>query len=905
MKRTKEKVYEYLYKCCIKEGKDGLTTNEIAQALSMQRSNVSAVLNDLYHEGRIFKIKGKPVLYTVKPLVEGKLAKNTGISFENLIGKDGSLKKCIQLAKAAILYPPSGLHVLLLGPTGVGKTMFAELMYKFALEKGVFSINSPFIAFNCADYANNPQLLLSQLFGYKKGAFTGAEKDKPGLVEKADGGILFLDEIHRLPPEGQEMLFTLIDKGIYYPMGADEPKIARVLIIGATTESEGNALLSTFTRRIPITITIPSLKERPFEERFQLICQFFKIEAARIGRDMTVTANVIKGLMLYDCPGNIGQLKSDIQLGCANAFLKCVSRGKKKIEVDIADFSERVKKGLVFYKNFANEIDVIIKGDVKLNFSSKEGNFDIEFNDSPLPGNFYEEMEKRVLELKEHGIDEKEINFIMSLEMENYFKKYIRTFSDKVDKESISKIVDRKLINLVDEFLKSASMKLGKVFSSKVFYGLCLHLSASIKRIKKGKKIINHKLKEIIEKKPEEYAMALYFSKTLEQEYGIKVPVDEVGFIAMFLCIDSENEVMQENVPVVVIAMHGNSTASSMAEVANKLVGANNLFSYDMSLEKDPKVAYVELKELIMKVNRGAGVLLLVDMGSLAMFGELISEETGIKIRVLEMVTTIMAIECARKATILKDLDEICSDVLDSIEYFKTKVTNSVRLLLPKREKIIITICTTGEGSAVKLKNLIEEKLGFREDIQVVPISASDSKYVQNYINQLSKDKKILAIVGAINPNVYGIPFVSVSELLIDNSFERLKELVASQASGDIYKEVFDSLKEEIGDGFSAEAYKKLCAEFFKNIERYGCFRLDMDKRIGLIMHIACSIDRLRNGMKINSSFADYKKVKAMCEDVYEIVKKELARFENVYDISFPEEEAVNISAILKDIVLG
>lgn len=92
--------------------------------------------------------------------------------------------------------------------------MFAEVMYSFAKEIGRIKRNAPFVTFNCADYANNPQLLMSQLFGVKKGAYTGADKDRMGLVEKADGGILFLDEVHRLPPEGQEMLFYLIDKGL-------------------------------------------------------------------------------------------------------------------------------------------------------------------------------------------------------------------------------------------------------------------------------------------------------------------------------------------------------------------------------------------------------------------------------------------------------------------------------------------------------------------------------------------------------------------------------------------------------------------------------------------------------------------------------------------------------------------
>ncbi|WP_422448820.1 sigma 54-interacting transcriptional regulator [Thermoanaerobacterium sp. DL9XJH110] len=905
MKKVKERVLQYLVEqCSNKKTVKGCTTQEIADALSLQRSNVSAVLNKLYAEGKVFKLKTKPVLYTVSPLDDNRNVRRTNLSFDTLIGKEGSLKKCIQLAKAAILYPPRGLHVLLLGPTGVGKTMFAEIMYKFAVEKGVLSLNSPFVAFNCADYANNPQLLLAQLFGYKKGAFTGADRDKAGIVDRANGGILFLDEIHRLPPEGQEMLFMLIDKGVYTPLGDGNAKKSDILIIGATTESEGGALLSTFTRRIPITITIPPLKERPFGERFELICQFFKVESARIGKEIIVTANALRGLMLYDCPGNIGQLKSDIQLGCANAFLRCISKGKKRIEADIEDFSSEVRKGLVLYKNNSQIIDEIIKEDIKLSFSPKEGKFQIEFDDSSLPDSFYEDIEKRVQELREHGIDEKDIEFIMSFEIESYFKKFIRTFAGEVKKEELAKIVDRKLINLVEDFLNTASEKLRRVFSSKVFYGLCLHISSSIERIKKNKRITNHNLKEIIEKNAEEYALALCFAETLEKEYGIKVPLDEVGFISMFLCIDSDYCGVEENMPIVVVAMHGSSTASSMAEVANKLVGAGNVYAYDMSLDKDPKVAYGELKDLIIKKHQGGGVILLVDMGSLGMFGELISEETGIKIKVLDMVTTIMVIECARKATMLRDVNEVCEEVKDSIVYFRSRVPSSVRSIIPRRENIILTVCTTGEGSAVKLKNLIEEKIGLNsEHVQIIPVAASDSKYIRSYVNRLSKDKKILAIVGAINPNIYGIPFISISELLIDNNFNRIKEIVAkAESTTDLYKDIFRMLSSEL-PGFDIETFQKLCMEFFDKIEVCLKINVNLDKKIGLILHIACAVDRLKKQIKIQK-YSCKEEIKQKYTEEFKFIKSELTDFEKYYNVAFPEEEICNIITILKEVCI-
>lgn len=175
-----------------------------------------------------------------------------------------------------MLYPPHGLHTLLLGASGVGKSFFAEAMYNFAISSSHFDKNAPFVLFNCADYVDNPQLLLSQLFGYSKGAFTGAITDKVGLVEKANNGILFLDEVHRLPSEGQEILFYLLDKGKYRRLGETEnSRTANVMIIAATTEDPKSSLLLTFRRRIPMIIELPSINNRPVNEKYVLIKSFF------------------------------------------------------------------------------------------------------------------------------------------------------------------------------------------------------------------------------------------------------------------------------------------------------------------------------------------------------------------------------------------------------------------------------------------------------------------------------------------------------------------------------------------------------------------------------------------------------------------------------------------------------
>ncbi|MGN0144901.1 MAG: sigma 54-interacting transcriptional regulator, partial [Clostridium sp.] len=139
---------------------DGIDTKTLASLLNMSRANLSHELNDLYKEGKLCKTTGRPVLFS---LPNNK--KNVTSQLDLLAENNISLKSAIEQAKAAILYPPKGMNCLILGNTGVGKSMFASLMHKYALEMNVKPENSPFIVFNCADYSNNPQLLTSQLFG--------------------------------------------------------------------------------------------------------------------------------------------------------------------------------------------------------------------------------------------------------------------------------------------------------------------------------------------------------------------------------------------------------------------------------------------------------------------------------------------------------------------------------------------------------------------------------------------------------------------------------------------------------------------------------------------------------------------------------------------------------------------
>lgn len=421
MSSRKEEVLQLL-----NEKEEKVSAADVAELLQMDRANASRYLNDLFKEKRIDKLPGKPVFYQAIKKAE-RASQHAGniqeSAFGRLIGSEDSLKVSIQQAKAAILYPPNGLHSLILGRTGTGKSLFAECMYQFAKESETIPADAPFVSFNCADYAQNPQLLFGHIFGVIKGAYTGAEETREGLLKKADGGILFLDEIHRLPPEGQEMLFTFIDKGEFRPLGESaNVHHAQVQIIGATTESPDNFLLETFTRRIPMTITLPSLAERNLEERYQLVEFFLNQEATRLHQSIRVHRKALIAFLLYHASANVGQLQRDLKLACAKAFLHYKTKTANYILIEQDDLPIHVQKGLLHLKDEPEKLNRLI--DVNKAIFKFVDTSD-EFVETEDVHDVYHAIQEKADQLMKEGKDQSELEEALYVDVDQYFHNYM------------------------------------------------------------------------------------------------------------------------------------------------------------------------------------------------------------------------------------------------------------------------------------------------------------------------------------------------------------------------------------------------------------------------------------------------------------------------------------------------
>ncbi|MGL5271260.1 MAG: sigma 54-interacting transcriptional regulator [Selenomonadaceae bacterium] len=690
-------------------GRQGFSANEIAGRLDLLRSNVSKELNCLLGEKKAVKILGKPVLYLslsvlqtafklrltslvfaemedlYKELfamerVERIPPKHPGLVtleaqpvpmvgkdpidiqdeiFANIIGAEEDLQLQVKQAKAAILYPPHGLHTLIIGPTGSGKTTFAGIMYRYAIDTGKLAPQASYVIFNCADYAENSQLLISHLFGHVKGAYTGAERERRGLIDQADGGILFLDEIHRLPPEGQEMLFSLIDRGTYRRLGeAESVRTANVLIIAATTEDPQSAILGTFLRRIPLVITLPGLNERNLKVRMKLICQFFAEESVKIKAPLTVAKEVLKVLLLYKCPGNIGQLRNDIQLICANAFVEYVTGKQGDVQIKLSQLSQKLKEGFFaidekrqeLMQNFnLNDCETITFDGRAEGLSENLQNV-LLYDEYQTGDDFYDLILESAQKLYSEGLETNEIRENIAGQVQKRMYQSIPKARGKnlqLDKEVLSKIATPEIVRIIEQEIEAAPEVFGRIIDAKLVYSLALHMETLIERLRQGEVRIYPNSVKVRKEHPQEFRVALQIKERVEQALSVSIPSDEAAFIAMFLY--SMNIKREGNIQVLVLS-HGKSTATNMVEVAKMLLGYDCIHALDMPMEEKVTVTLNKAVELVRRINTGGGVLLLVDMGSLTTFSEVITSRTGIPTRTVRMVSTPMVIEAARKA---------------------------------------------------------------------------------------------------------------------------------------------------------------------------------------------------------------------------------------------------------------
>lgn len=807
MKLKKEQVLEFITEYSsdlIHDEFPKITTRFLSEKLKMQRTNISSILNQLVNEGKLVKYNGRPVLYQLAD----ENASGNGDVFEQLVGYDSSLKEAIASAKAAVLYPEGNPTILITAKHGSGVSHFAKTVFRFAQASGKLKTRAPWILWDCKTLFDDQDKFQEIFLG---------DHEKEGIIKKASGGMLILENIDVVSERNLDWLLAFL-RGEKI-QGQDEwawQKDYHCITIFSTMKDTNEMMLNLLRGRMDFRISLPSLEERSIEERFLILQKFFKEEAKAMDRMIEVDTSILHALLLYEVTDDIKGLKNDIHTGCANSYVRSYNTGNKTIVLLMSDFPNYVRKGIMYYRSYKNKIDEMIKNGCKYTFYKNQMLRD----NKTAKKDIYQSIDARKRDLERHALTEEEINMAVSNQLESEFEEYFEQLCERVDSmDTLNKMVSEKLISLTRKFLLKAAEQLSCEFSKEIFCGICLHVNSCLIKVSKKQRISNEEIARLLSKYPMHYELVKEFQEELGKEFNVKLNVDDLIFLMMFL-LEAKKDVDESKV-VTLIAMHGSHAASSIAAVVNVLSDDSKVQAFDMDLDKNVRIVYEELKEKIIKIDQGKGILLIYDMGSIHTMAESIAQEIKIAIRCVEVPITLVGIAGSSKAAEMKTLDEVADYLQDNfsgLQYFRAKPMPEMEPEIEKNEEVIEQVME--ESSQEESINEVFEYLGDQ-------FPQFDIDLMKNYL---------LVIIGQI---------------------EHEMNLV-----------------------------------------------LDEDKKIGLIVHIVCLIDKLQQQHTPSVNFMAYSVLGDFGDGRYgglfEKMKTFLKPLEETFDVMIQDNEIATIISIIR-----
>ncbi len=835
MKTNKQRVYDFIVDYT-KEFQTNVNefpkfdTQFLSTQLNMQRSNISSILNQLVKENLIEKTNGRPVLYYLSQDVQ-----LDNQIFSSLIGYDSSLKEVVQLTQAALTYPMRIPRILYVGQKGVGIRTLTQKIYEFACSIHLLQKDASYTIYDCS--SDNNQIL--------------------DIFNKNNHGLILLRNADQLSKQVMMQLKSDIQ---------NNETLHFVLVVHMNEETD----ISFFKDDFNFIIHLPSLKNRSLLERYQFIEKFLQNEAKQLNKKIEVNYGLMQCLMIYPCLDNLIGLRNNIRYGVANALVK--SKNKSEVIIELSDLPADVRKGLLYLKDYVNPLETILDKHMNYVFYPDKT---LRYKDKNENTNIYS-----MLDASYHSLSSQDANDYIYANIESQINDYLNQLTHEMTNEKLNSIVSEKLRQIVQNFLNNASIRFNQVYSNNIYYGICLHLNNAIVKNQNKQRLSNENIMNIIDNYDEEYIFVRKFMREIQNTFNIHLSIDETIIVTLLMTMTDET--IQNRLVVILIAMHGKSTASSIVEVVKTLMPIRNIDYFNLLLEDDIEESYDLLKEEIININQGSGVLVFYDMGSIRIMLDSIQEETHIPLRGIEVPVPLLAMSAGKQCEEGHSLDEVYEHVVH--EY------SDISYNRKNHKDIVIALSTVNENNSESIKRYLQTLEDYR-DYRILAFNITDKQNLINKINEIQINGKVIGIVGTYNPDIFNIPYVDYQHL---PHIYTIHELFANK------QEDFDVLRylTEQFDIFDYEDLKMTLLPFIDTLEDIFNEIFDEDTRLGLLIHMGCLIDRLYKKQSSAVNFnIDHIKTEYMIE--FDKVNVALKDLEKVFDIELSESDKATIVEIV------
>ena len=861
MLSTKEELYLYLEKIsrgyALKDLKY-FTANHISESLNISRNLASQYLNELVKEERAIKVNSRPVYFFHKKNVEreAQVALETCVfsgmddfqrkcrsdenkrDFQKAIGYYLSLSSCIEQCKAAVKYPPNGLPALFNGAGGTGKSFLSRLMYEYAVNERVIGTAGaaslpPYITVDCSEYAQNEEKFAISLCG---------SEDGKGWLAKANGGILFFDEIDRLPFSGQELIYSYLISGQYKGYHDDEHVFeSNARLVFSTTKIPAETLYKPLARMIPIVIPVPTLHERTADEKEEMLVSFLKAEGRRMGVDVSISQNAFHCMLEFSYENNIDELKTCVTSSCAGAYLEKTSDG-------IAIHSYHLPEYML--SSLKLEVEDKDKRMIHLNSYSRDTSLGQTVQYFQIMLDVFEDYRQDMLSFD-------------GLMME--FRKQLNDYYDYL-------IYGQKLVNikistyeqLINQIFENVGEMYGISLSKKYSHLLARRLYIQLQ----GDHLIDNWMKQNHDEIEEMFQAV---SAVLEKEsvicsrivnlikLNLDIEADSLNQLFLLLDIKNQNQKIQGLSAAGIILSHGYATASSIADAANQIIGRKVFDAIDMPLD--------------------------MQMGGLR----------NLNIGIINNISTALAVDIGLGICGNQKLEDILKRASES-NVCTYRIIHNVQ-----KEDAVIFSGENGIDTTEKLKELI-----LKTSATSIPVKFVAYDYYRLMKNgshdEIFQQYHVKCIIGLFNPEIEGIPFISLEDIISMNSAEKLTNIFSEYLD----EEQMEIFNQNLVKNFSLQNVvesitilnpDKLLDEVEQAVGRLQKItgrKIAGRIMIGLYVHLCCLVERLVTKTPIDN-YQDLEEFEQKHADFIRQVRDSFQDISRHYRVALPVSEIAYI----------